>query len=120
MSGGEIGDWASRARTVTRLVPYRIKKIDSDQVTSDTGDTGAKRERQTKDEKAIRLNNIPYTSDYIINCSMDDFNDILSNKKLNSTQLNLCREIRKRGKNKVMFQCHLFFRMFLNEIVIFK
>ena len=103
MSGGEIGDWSNRARTVTRLVPYRIKKIDTDHVTSDTCHVtnGAKRERQTKDEKAIRLNNIPYTSDYIINCSMDDFNDILGNKKLNSTQLNLCREIRKRGKNKV-------------------
>ena len=96
-SSGEISDWGKPSRTVTRLVPYRIKKIDQD-----LPEPVFKKERQTKDEKTIKMHNIPYTLDYIINCSMDEFNDILNDKKLNTQQLNLCREIRKRGKNKVL------------------
>jgi hypothetical protein len=33
---------------------------------------------------------------------MEDFNEMLSNTKLNEEQLALCRDIRRRGKNKVI------------------
>jgi len=32
---------------------------------------------------------------------MDEFNDLLSSQKLTEAQLSLCRDIRRRGKNKI-------------------
>ena len=32
---------------------------------------------------------------------MDEFNDLLSKNDLTEEQLNICRDIRRRGKNKV-------------------
>ena len=37
----------------------------------------------------------------IINLPMDEFNDLLSKHELTEEQLTLCRDIRRRGKNKV-------------------
>ena len=83
------------SRAVTKLVPYRIKKIghknDSDQS-----------RRLTRDEKVAKNMNIPYSVQFIIDCSMEEFNDILNNKSLDYEQISLCRNIRRRGKNKVI------------------
>ena len=38
----------------------------------------------------------------IVNFPMDEFNDLLSKRELTEEQLNLCRDIRRRGKNKVV------------------
>ena len=35
---------------------------------------------------------------------MDEFNDLLSKNDLSEEQLNICRDIRRRGKNKVAAQ----------------
>ena len=35
---------------------------------------------------------------------MDEFNDMLSKEELSEEQLNICRDIRRRGKNKVAAQ----------------
>ena len=35
---------------------------------------------------------------------MDEFNDLLSKNELSEDQLNVCRDIRRRGKNKVAAQ----------------
>ena len=35
---------------------------------------------------------------------MDEFNDLLSKNELSEEQLNTCRDIRRRGKNKVAAQ----------------
>ena len=37
----------------------------------------------------------------IIDMPMDEFNDLLSKHELTEEQLTLCRDIRRRGKNKV-------------------
>ena len=37
---------------------------------------------------------------------MDEFNDLLSKHELTEEQLTLCREIRRRGKNKVCTIVH--------------
>jgi nuclear factor erythroid 2, invertebrate len=37
----------------------------------------------------------------IINLPMDEFNDLLSKHEMTEEQLTLCRDIRRRGKNKV-------------------
>jgi len=60
--------------------------------------------RKSRDEKIIMELGIPYTMDKIINCSMDDFNTILVNGGMDEEQINTCRDIRRRGKNKVAAQ----------------
>ena len=121
LSGGEGSEaWGQGGKqmTVTRLVPYRIKKIPQDEK---GGDEKKRKERQTKDEKMAKIQNLPYTVDHIINCNMEEFTEILNNSDLNSEQLNLCRDIRKRGKNKVkqrISQVH-FFRTKLLSTEIF-
>jgi hypothetical protein len=84
----------SQPKTVTKLVPYRIKKIESQNKEEES-------RRLTRDERAAKNLNIPFFVQYIINCSMEEFTGILNNKSLDNEQINLCREIRRRGKNKV-------------------
>ena len=40
----------------------------------------------------------------IVDPPMDEFNDMLSKEDLTEEQLNICRDIRRRGKNKVAAQ----------------
>ena len=82
-------------RAVTKLVPSGIKKIGKE------NDSGQFR-HLTRDEKAAKYLNIPYSVQFIITCSMEEFNDILNNKSLDNEQISLCRNIRRRGKNKVI------------------
>ena len=82
-------------KAVTKLVAYRIKKIGKE-------NDSDKSRRLTRDEKAAKNLNIPYSVHFIITCSMEEFNDILNNKSLDNEQISLCRDIRRRGKNKVL------------------
>lgn len=61
----------------------------------------SERVRQSRDERKARELGIPFSIHDIINLPMDEFNDMLSRHELNEEQLNLCRDIRRRGKNKV-------------------
>ena len=47
--------------------------------------------------------NIPFTVEDIINKPMEEFNDILSKNGVSEEIINVCRDIRRRGKNKVMY-----------------
>ena len=44
---------------------------------------------------------LPISVRDIIDLPMDEFNDLLSKHELTEEQLTLCRDIRRRGKNKV-------------------
>ena len=50
---------------------------------------------------------LPITCADIINLPMDEFNDLLSKHELTEEQLTLCRDIRRRGKNKVIKICFI-------------
>ena len=82
------------------MVPYRIKKIEKENKEEES-------RRLTRDERGAKNLNIPFSVHYIINCSMEEFTDILNNKSLDNEQINLCREIRRRGKNKVNIDLNL-------------
>merc|ERR1712154_292288 len=56
----------------------------------------------SKDQKAVKALSIPYSVEKITNCSMEEFGNML--EKLSKEQINLCRDIRRRGKNKVAAQ----------------
>jgi len=61
--------------------------------------------RLNKDEKLARENGIQLSiKQDIVEPPMDEFNDMLSKEDLSEEQLNICRDIRRRGKNKVAAQ----------------
>ena len=47
------------------------------------------------------LPTIYYLLQTLVSLPMDEFNDMLSKNELSEDQLNVCRDIRRRGKNKV-------------------
>jgi len=68
-------------------------------------DTKKESRRLNKDEKIARAAGIRFNiKQDIINPPMDEFNDMLSKEDLTEEQLNICRDIRRRGKNKVAAQ----------------
>jgi len=71
---------------------------------SDSYSNEAEAVRLGKDEKLAREAGITFDVKDIVNFPMDEFNDLLSKRELTEEQLNLCRDIRRRGKNKVAAQ----------------
>jgi len=72
-----------------------------------TGGSGSGSERPPrlgKDEKLAKEAGIPFNVKTLIALPMDEFNDLLSKNDLTEEQLNICRDIRRRGKNKVAAQ----------------
>ncbi|CAB4054665.1 Segmentation protein cap'n'collar [Lepeophtheirus salmonis] len=55
----------------------------------------------SRDERKALTLGLPISVADIINLPMDEFNDLLSKHELTEEQLTLCRDIRRRGKNKV-------------------
>ena len=76
----------------------RQYSIDSSSIKDDPD--GEPRYRCSRDEKKALEIGIPFPIHDIVNLPMDEFNDMLSRHELNEEQLNLCRDIRRRGKNK--------------------
>merc|ERR1719318_2405021 len=61
--------------------------------------------RMGKDEKIAKQAGIRFNvKQDIVSPPMDEFNDMLSKEDLTEEQLNICRDIRRRGKNKVAAQ----------------
>lgn len=54
-----------------------------------------------RDERRALGLSLPISVRDIIDLPMDEFNDLLSKHELTEEQLTLCRDIRRRGKNKV-------------------
>ena len=61
----------------------------------------------TRDEKLVLEMNIPCSVEDIIHKPMEEFNDILSRHSVSEEVINICRDIRRRGKNKVGPQWNL-------------
>jgi len=61
-------------------------------------------QREARDAKKARAYGIPFSLREIIDSSMEKFNDLVSNSGLTDQQMTLCRDIRRRGKNKVAAQ----------------
>jgi len=95
--GTENNEGSAKMRTVTAFVPYRIKRVSPVR-----GVHSAIRSPQTRDERMVKNMKIPFSVDFIINSSTEQFNEF--NINLNEEQRNLCRDIRRRGKNKIAAQ----------------
>ena len=55
----------------------------------------------SRDEKLVQEMNIPCSVEEIISKPMEEFNDLLSRHSVSEEVINVCRDIRRRGKNKV-------------------
>lgn len=66
----------------------------------------AKRDKQNygRDVKRAKQMRIPFTVDEIVNTPVEDFNELIQRYPLSENQLQLIRDIRRRGKNKVAAQ----------------
>lgn len=58
----------------------------------------------SRDEKLVLEMQIPFTVEEIIHKPMEEFNDILSKHSVSEDIINICRDIRRRGKNKIAAQ----------------
>ena len=56
----------------------------------------------TRDKKLVMKMKIPLTVEDIINTPMEVFNDLVCTWEATEEQINICRDIRRRGKNKVI------------------
>ena len=63
--------------------------------------SGSYQGRLSRDERLVKDMRIPLTVREIIEKPMEEFNDLLTRKDITEVQNNICRDIRKRGKNKV-------------------
>lgn len=63
-----------------------------------------RRGRLCRDQRIAQSMDIPFTVNEIIQTPMEEFNDLLSRHQLSEEQINLCRDIRRRGKNKIAAQ----------------
>ena len=59
--------------------------------------------RESRDERKVRRYGLPLSCSEIIDSSMEEFNDLLTRHTMTEEQISLCRDIRRRGKNKVIF-----------------
>merc|ERR1719319_750227 len=57
-----------------------------------------------RDEKRAKKMNLPFSVFEVINCPVDTFSEMLARPGLTAEQAKLCRDIRRRGKNKVVAQ----------------
>ncbi|KAL0992422.1 hypothetical protein UPYG_G00093100 [Umbra pygmaea] len=57
-----------------------------------------------RDERRARALKIPFSNDLIVNLPVEEFNELLTKHGLTEAQLNLIRDIRRRGKNKMAAQ----------------
>merc|ERR1719516_661732 len=57
-----------------------------------------------RDEKMAKKMNLPFSTWEVINCPVDTFSEMLARPGLTQDQAQLCRDIRRRGKNKVAAQ----------------
>lgn len=58
----------------------------------------------SRDERRARALKIPISNELIVNLPVDEFNEFLANHHLSEEQLNLIKDIRRRGKNKIAAQ----------------
>lgn len=87
----------TRTESSTACIQNQRYSSDGD---NEDGSTGG----LSRDEKLVSEMNIPCTVEDIIHKPMEEFNDLLSRYSVSEEIINICRDIRRRGKNKIAAQ----------------
>jgi hypothetical protein len=62
------------------------------------------KQQESRDEQLLRANNIQLELSQVIDSSADELNEIIKIYSLDKDQINVLKDIRRRGKNKVAAQ----------------
>lgn len=108
---------AAAASTITgsiidqsiELHPYSykskmLKRIQKSRMMNIKGENGSSRANQSRDEQALRDASIELSIEEVVDSSADDFNELIRAHEFTAEQINLLKDIRRRGKNKVAAQ----------------
>ena len=68
----------------------------------DKGEDTPDQANLSRDKRLVMKMKIPLTVEDIINSPMEVFNDLVCTWEATEEQINICRDIRRRGKNKVI------------------
>merc|ERR1719220_3163201 len=90
---GERAAAATRRRNASESSGYSSMTEDQATISS-----------RCRDEKMAKKMNLPFSTWEVINSPVDTFSEMLARPGLTSEQVKLCRDIRRRGKNKVAAQ----------------
>merc|ERR1712018_1037950 len=90
---GERSAAANRRRNVSESSGYSSMAEEQATISS-----------RCRDEKMAKKMNLPFSTWEVINSPVDTFSEMLARPGLTSEQVKLCRDIRRRGKNKVAAQ----------------
>lgn len=90
---GENSPAAARRRNASESSGYSSMSEEQQMIAS-----------RCRDEKAAKKMNLPFSIWDVINCPVDSFTEMLARPGLTNDQVQLCRDIRRRGKNKVAAQ----------------
>ena len=101
-TGGEflMGATAANPRHVAHNHSYPLQPGQTPKERKLTPEERRATAQMTRDEKKARALKIPFSMDDMIHSPVEEFNDMLSQHKLSDKQLQLIRDIRRRGKNK--------------------
>ena len=62
---------------------------------------GIRKSDEEEDAKLAKGANLRFTADQIVGLPMNEFNAMLSKEELSEEQINLCRDMRRRGRDEV-------------------
>lgn len=79
----------------------KLKKMLKNLKNTDVNNT---RQQESRDQILLQENNINLSISHIVESSADEFNEIIKSVRLNTEQLSVVKDIRRRGKNKVAAQ----------------
>lgn len=102
-------DWPSTPSPAPRQASMKQSKYSSQKsrtnlYSSSSSKRFTEAQLWSRDDRRARSLKIPFSNEVIVNMPVDDFNKLLANHRLNEQQLNLVRDIRRRGKNKMAAQ----------------
>ncbi len=85
--------------------PYSYKnKLKKMLKNMDNDEANNIRQQESRDQMLLQENNIMATLSQVVDSSADEFNELIKQLQLNSEQLTIIKDIRRRGKNKVAAQ----------------
>ena len=98
-SGSEIGSSLSQKTSSSYMTSSDYLGGASAMGASGSSESGMY--RPSKDERKAKEINLPFEVRDIVDLPIDAFNELVARHTLTEAQMNLCRDIRRRGKNKV-------------------
>lgn len=105
----ENDEAAGSSSSLAELHPYSYKNklkrmLKSQQQQQNLSEMAAAARNQSRDEAILKANAIDLTLEEVVETSADDFNELIRVNEFSAEQINVLKDIRRRGKNKVAAQ----------------